>query len=541
MTESSFDITNVTSTAVDSSAFPAAAGFPPQQRRRLSQRDLALILYRKKLVIAILFALVFGTVAVSTFLKPQAFVASATILLKKERVDPVIAANDVSAPQKASISEQVINTEIEILKSAIILEQVVKSIGIERLLGANASESSKYTELDLEIAVAMLKRDLQIKPVPASNLIEVSYQSHDASLAAEVVNLACQFYLDRHLKVHESSGIYSFFQKQADELYGTLQAASESLRSYETSNGLIDPQRQRDLILQQLADYRTQLDQARMRALEAEQLVAFLEKRLQEDPKRIQTQAINVRNTVVETMGEELDSLEVLYKTLATADDAGDAESLNRRSRLARNIRLRIAQIEDTMMRRDSRPNGTPDADIQKTVMDISSDLARAKSQLISHHIQETELSAAIERLERSLDDLESAKLTHETLKRQWELVQGNYLLYAKKKEEARISDAMDHDKVANVSVIDPATVPLSPMPRNRKLSLVIGFLLALLVSIGVAFGLSYFDNLVRTGSEIERRLNIPVILVVPEGHNLQDGLSSPGTAVGALPFTSHS
>jgi capsular polysaccharide biosynthesis protein len=52
----------------------------------------------------------------------------------------------------------------------------------------------------------------------------------------------------------------------------------------------------------------------------------------------------------------------------------------------------------------------------------------------------------------------------------------------------------------------------------NRKLNLAMGFLLALFVSVGTAFGLSYFDNSIRTGSDIERQLNIPVIVAIPEG-----------------------
>jgi capsular polysaccharide biosynthesis protein len=114
--------------------------------------------------------------------------------------------------------------------------------------------------------------------------------------------------------------------------------------------------------------------------------------------------------------------------------------------------------------------------------------------------------------------------------------VQNNYSLYAKKREEARISEALDREKVANVSIIDPASVPLSPVSPNRKLNIAMGFFLALFISMATAFGVSFFDSVVHSSGDIERQLEVPVIVSIPDGEWPPNLLPEPVFETGGLP-----
>ena len=59
-----------------------------------------------------------------------------------------------------------------------------------------------------------------------------------------------------------------------------------------------------------------------------------------------------------------------------------------------------------------------------------------------------------------------------------------NYQLYRRKQEEARISDALDHTRIANVVVVDPPTVPQSSQ-SPRRLILLLGGLAAVVAESG--------------------------------------------------------
>jgi uncharacterized protein involved in exopolysaccharide biosynthesis len=495
---------------------PAGDEIVPQQpSSTLSFKDVMLMIYRRKWVALTLFAAIFLTAAVVTMLMPSIYVARAKVLLKRERVNTVVSVNEgTNTDIKPQISEETLNSEIEILKSTTLLREVLRSTGLHKQILNEKGLSHLNEEMALEIGVAYLKRDLDCQIVPKSNIIQVSYESKEPRLAAEIVNVLCQQYVDRHLEVHENKGIFSFFQKQADALHDTLRATAAELQYFEAENGLIAPEQQRTLFLQQLADYESRLNTARAGAEAAAQQVEFLEQQLTAEPNRIQAQTRQVSGTVFESLTKELASLQVKYEMLL--QEVGDESKLNNRE--LRSLKARIAQVEQAIQREENSQRQEVTGEINRSMMDLSAELTRARFKMIGFIAEEKELVAAINQLKARLNNLESAALSHEALKRRWQLNQNNYLLYAKKQEEARISEALDREKVANVSIIDPASVPLSPVRPNRKLYITMGFFLASLVSLGTAFGLSFFDGMIHTGSDLERQLNVPLIVTIPEG-----------------------
>jgi capsular polysaccharide biosynthesis protein len=99
-----------------------------------------------------------------------------------------------------------------------------------------------------------------------------------------------------------------------------------------------------------------------------------------------------------------------------------------------------------------------------------------------------------------------------------------NYLLYRRKQEEARISDALDRRRIINVAIAEAATVPSIPS-SHRALTLVMGLLLASAASLGLAFGSDYLDPTFRTPDEMTSFLNIPVLAAMPQnGKNGKNG-----------------
>ena len=177
-----------------------------------------------------------------------------------------------------------------------------------------------------------------------------------------------------------------------------------------------------------------------------------------------------------------------------------------------RSIRSPIAQGEEAKLSEQSSTPQEIAVDVNKTIEKLSDDLRKAQFDLIGHQAQEEARAELVSKVKRQLRQVEQNSPTYDALKKRYELTQNNYLLYLKKQEEARISEALDREKVSNVTIVDPATVPLSPIRPNRRLNIVLGFLLAVMLALGVPFGLTYFDNRIRTDSDIERKLDVPVI-----------------------------
>lgn len=67
-----------------------------------------------------------------------------------------------------------------------------------------------------------------------------------------------------------------------------------------------------------------------------------------------------------------------------------------------------------------------------------------------------------------------------------------------------------------NVEILDNASLPTSPTGPNRPLYVAIGFVLGALVGIMGIFGIEFLDKTIKTPKDIENKLGLRVLGVVP-------------------------
>jgi polysaccharide biosynthesis transport protein len=114
------------------------------------------------------------------------------------------------------------------------------------------------------------------------------------------------------------------------------------------------------------------------------------------------------------------------------------------------------------------------------------------------------------------LAKLKSATTTHDDLSREVKKADETYQLYAQKKEESRISDELDKQKISNVTIAEAAAVPRVPNKTNRPLTIVLGIVMGLILGIGCAIAAEFFRETIHTPSELEAFTGLPVIATVP-------------------------
>lgn len=71
--------------------------------------------------------------------------------------------------------------------------------------------------------------------------------------------------------------------------------------------------------------------------------------------------------------------------------------------------------------------------------------------------------------------------------------------------------------KVDNVNILSPALLPEDPSPvkPNKMLNIAIATVLGLMIGVGLAFLLEYLDTTVKTESDVEELLQLPIIGLV--------------------------
>ena len=103
-----------------------------------------------------------------------------------------------------------------------------------------------------------------------------------------------------------------------------------------------------------------------------------------------------------------------------------------------------------------------------------------------------------------------------QNLKRELASNEKNYKTYLEKAEEARISDDLNRQKMANISVIQAASVPAKPIKPKKALNIALGIILGAVSGLGLAFFSEYTNQGLSTPEGAERHLGLPVLGTVP-------------------------
>jgi capsular polysaccharide biosynthesis protein len=75
----------------------------------------------------------------------------------------------------------------------------------------------------------------------------------------------------------------------------------------------------------------------------------------------------------------------------------------------------------------------------------------------------------------------------------------------------------MDSQKIAGVSLLEPAHAPRKPVKPRVFVNLVLGLFLGLFGALGLAFFVEYVSDDLERVEDIEAAFGLPVISVIPE------------------------
>lgn len=144
---------------------------------------------------------------------------------------------------------------------------------------------------------------------------------------------------------------------------------------------------------------------------------------------------------------------------------------------------------------------------------DLAAQLIEVRAEISSLEAEIQAVDQLIAGYEAQLQALPERELELARLTRDQKVMSELYLMLLTQYEEARITEGLS---VANVQVIDRATLPTAPVYPNRKMNVAIAGLLSVFVGFALALVLEHFDTSLRTVEEVERALDLPIIAQIP-------------------------
>jgi tyrosine-protein kinase Etk/Wzc len=144
----------------------------------------------------------------------------------------------------------------------------------------------------------------------------------------------------------------------------------------------------------------------------------------------------------------------------------------------------------------------------------VEEDLKREGSSYISGLESKVEaLDQTIHRFQEKLERLPEKEVKLARLERSAKVNEEIYTLLLKRHKEAQISEAME---IGDIRVVDPARGPRYPVKPNKRLNLALGLLAGLLFGLATAFLVEYFDTTLKSWEEVSKKLDLPMLGAIP-------------------------
>jgi uncharacterized protein involved in exopolysaccharide biosynthesis len=480
-------------------------------------RDLAAIGFRRKRVLAFCFFGISLGVILATLAMPAKYKAETKLLVEKGRMDPVVTPEQ-TAPMmfRDTVTEEELNSEIELIESQDVLRKVVLDCGLDRrksLLGV--LDRWLGDQARIAKAVGRLRSGLAVELVKKTDLISISYESESPELAARVLRTLNDAYIQKHLEVHHPEGQVRFFEQETEQYRKALAEAEQNLKEFSDQGG-VSPAEVRDQTLEKLAEFNSTLASTRADIASTEKRIQDLESQQKSTPSRLTTQMKKGDNAqVLETLKSTLMTLELKRTELLTKYQPSYP--------LVTEVDKQITDTKTALAKEEGTPVNEETTDRNPTYQWINEELAKAKSDLSGMQARETATQAIVDLYNNKAKMLDEKGLKQQDLLRTQKANEDNYLLYLKKGEEARIAAALDQNKILNVAIAESPIVPALPT-RSAWTFALVGCLLASVVSMGLAITVDYTDRSFRTPSEVSAELNIPVLAAVPYHSNGKNG-----------------
>ncbi len=443
-------------------------------------RDLLGVIFKHKKKIIFIFLAVSSVTAIVTLLIPPTYEAKSNILIKVGREHISRAETGDLRPSIFFTPDGAVSSEMQIMTSRDLISRVIKTIGPEKMYSQFLS-SSLLGGTPMDSAITQFERDLKVEQKPRADVINIAFSHGDPKIAAQSVNLLVDYFREQHLKVFRGPAA-AFLEQQVAFHEKRLRDSEQKMEDYKQNNRIFSLEEQRATMLKQ----RTDLDTSMLMAQnEIKQIQSGSESRMGRSPEQqASIDAAKARLLELQLKEEEL------------------VRKYNDDTKIVSGIRQEIKVVKNFIGEQEKFGDR-----LEKS---------RTQAAIKAQQAKIANIAVQIAEIDARIREINLREREWQNLKRDFAINEANYQTYVKKLEEARISDEMDSQKMANISVLETATVPTKPVKPDVGKNIMLGMLFGAVAGFGLAFVSEYSAQGISSPEFARRRLGLPVLLSLP-------------------------
>jgi succinoglycan biosynthesis transport protein ExoP len=456
------------------------------------------ILRKRKWVVLATFTVVFSLSVISVLKETRLYQAASKVAIFPENPN-VLGFKDVENNSPDYEYEATLETEAAILRSDALALKVSEAMRLDRdprfTGGRPASPGSSLQDSSMQPDPAqaaslldVIHGGLNVQLLPNSRLIQISYTSPDPRFATEVVNTLVKTYIEENFrtKYDSASQTSDWLSRELADLQLKVQTSEEKLVRYQKDHGILGVDEKQNIVTEKLGELNKELTEAQTDRIQKE---ASYKLAMNGDSDSFMKVTPDGKNGggLLDRLREKEADLETQYAMATTQFGSGYpkvAELSNQLKQVRAAIEAEKAKLLGSM-----------------------------RDEYLAALQRENLLESAFNRQKQEANQLNESAIEYTVLKRDAEANRQLYQDLLQKLKEAGVNAGL---RSSNVRVVDIARIPTQPISPNVRRSLVLGFLLALGLGIGLAVVLETFDTTVRSMEELSTICELPALGTIP-------------------------
>jgi capsular exopolysaccharide synthesis family protein len=476
---------------------------PKEYSDEVDLKKYWLILKRRWFPASGVFGVTVVIAALLTAMQESTYTANAKLLFESDKATILTGLeSQLGRGELAGLTPQSdpLVTQAEIIKSLPVAQATIESLDLR-------GEDGEY------IAPQSLAGELDVKPVPGTDVLQISYSANDPELAAAVVNQVMEEYKETNILMNraEAAAAREFIVEQLPTSEQAVSEAEGKLRDFKEANGIIVLEEEATAAVTQLAGLDQEITQVQAELAQVSARTAELRGKVGMGAREsiemgALSQSVGVQEALLQL--QEVQGELATQRGLYRDNHPAVAQLLRQEQEATELLQSRVSQI---LGRDESVTIGN--LQMGELEQGLVSDFVQTEIERIGLVRRLNQLANSQNIIQQRKSVMPELEKTQRELERQLAAAQTTYETLLNRLEEIQVAE---NQVVGNAQVVSEALVPTGPVAPNKKLNLAAGILAGLLLAIAVAFLTDLFDQSVKTVQEAKNLFGQAILGIVP-------------------------
>ncbi|MBD3181347.1 polysaccharide biosynthesis tyrosine autokinase [Candidatus Poribacteria bacterium] len=512
---------------------------PPENNKTNNSDDreldikhyLMVILRHKWIILLSLLCTIAGTLVYLKQATPM-YKTSVKILIGDERGELSLF-KELDFLSQARMAEE-LETHCELLKTHQLARNVVVNLGLHKpietepesdpiisriknsipFIGNNEDEQKagdETEEIEKEVLIRKsteyLQEIIDVAPINNTRVIQVTVANTDPELAASIANELARVFIEYDLEnmIWEAKSAHDFIKDQLKVVEEKLRKTEEQLKAFKEEEEVVELTEEAKITLEKLSVVETNYSTTLAKIQEAKARLESIKKELASQSETIKTSTTVSENPLLQQLKGQLYNLEI--------ELAGLQKVYSENSPEVQQVMTKINESKEKLAQEVQKTVSSEISAVNPVHQTLVGRLIELQADVIAYEIMADAQKTFVDQYRTELDKLPSKELQLARLMRDKNVSDQIYMMLMQRSEEAQLAQAI---QVGNISIADPAMVPLRPYSPKRKLYLMMGVALGMMLGLGLAFLLEYMDTSLKNEDEVRKYIELPLLGALP-------------------------